>query len=308
MNIQKQILNIYRMINPKSKYAFKDIEFNYEITQKIISDRLLDDEPCMISRFGSIELDNIVNYIKTKCHKNNNESTTHFLNALCTFAGFFPKDDYIGLKKFCDLYIKDSLDIDILGCWQKNERYLSDRLNNTKKVLLPNLDPFFSISPWTKYLKGKKVLVIHSFAETIKRQYLTKRKYLFKNSDTLPEFDLITIKAIQSIGGEPNGFMTWFDALHHMESQMDVIDYDVALIGCGAYGLPLAAHAKRNGKKAVHLGGSLQLLFGIMGNRWFDPKSGLYNKYSVLLNDFWVRPMETERPKNADNVEGACYW
>lgn len=46
---------------------------------------------------------------------------------------------------------------------------------------------------------------------------------------------------------------------------MDKIDYDICLIGCGAYGFPLAAHAKRKGKKAVHLGGALQLLFGIKG-------------------------------------------
>lgn len=32
-------------------------------------------------------------------------------------------------------------------------------------------------------------------------------------------------------------------------------DYDICLIGYSAYGFPLAAHAKRKGKKAVHLGG-----------------------------------------------------
>ena len=50
-----------------------------------------------------------------------------------------------------------------------------------------------------------------------------------------------------------------------MKSQMDQTDYDIALIGCGAYGFPLAAHAKRMGKQAIHMGGSLQLLFGIRG-------------------------------------------
>ena len=27
-------------------------------------------------------------------------------------------------------------------------------------------------------------------------------------------------------------------------------------LGCGAYGFPLAAHVKRMGKKAIHMGGS----------------------------------------------------
>ena len=33
-----------------------------------------------------------------------------------------------------------------------------------------------------------------------------------------------------------------------MKMQMDEEDYDIALIGCGAYGMSLAAHAKRKGK------------------------------------------------------------
>ena len=41
---------------------------------------------------------------------------------------------------------------------------------------------------------------------------------------------------------------------------MNKTDYDICLIDCGAYKFPLAAHAKRQGKKAIHLDGSLQLL------------------------------------------------
>ena len=55
-----------------------------------------------------------------------------------------------------------------------------------------------------------------------------------------------------------------------MENEIDKHDYEVCLIGCGAYGLPLAAHVKKQGKKAIHIGGALQLLFGIMGKRWID--------------------------------------
>lgn len=89
-----------------------------------------------------------------------------------------------------------------------------------------------------------------------------------------------------------------------MESVIDKVDYDVALIGCGAYGMPLAAHCKRMGKKAVHLGGALQLLFGIRGNRW-ETEQDIYKQF---MNEHWVRPLESERPKVALNVENACYW
>ena len=52
-----------------------------------------------------------------------------------------------------------------------------------------------------------------------------------------------------------------------MEERIGKIDFDVALLGCGAYGLPFAASIKRMGKKAVHLGVATQILFGIKGKR-----------------------------------------
>lgn len=125
------------------------------------------------------------------------------------------------------------------------------------------------------------------------------------DKDTLPEFgSLKIIKAIQSIGGKDNGFASWFDALKFMEDQIDATDYEVALIGCGAYGMPLAAHCKKMGKKAIHLGGALQLLFGIKGNRW-ETEQKIYMKF---YNEHWVRPLDNERPPSALNVENACYW
>jgi hypothetical protein len=141
--------------------------------------------------------------------------------------------------------------------------------NNTIKVQLETLYPFFVKNPWTRALKGKKVLVVHPFEETIKMQY-SNRILLFENQDVLPQFQLITLKAIQSLGGGSTVFENWFKALKYMEDQISILDFDICILGCGAYGLPLAAHVKRMGKKAVHLGGGSQLLFGIKGRRWIE--------------------------------------
>lgn len=125
--------------------------------------------------------------------------------------------------------------------------------------------------------------------------------------DVLPEFEqLRVIKAIQSAAGNATetGYNSWFDALNSMKMQMDEEDYDIALIGCGAYGMSLAAHAKRKGKIAIHLAGWTQMLFGIYGKRWLEDQP----QYSRFINEYWVRPDESERPKNADTIEGACYW
>lgn len=89
----------------------------------------------------------------------------------------------------------------------------------------------------------------------------------------------------------------------YMKKEIDKVDYDICLIGCGAYGFPLAAHVKRTGKKAIHLGGGLQLLFGIRGKRW-----DMRDEYKSLMNEYWIRPSEDETPVVAKKVEGACYW
>ena len=78
----------------------------------------------------------------------------------------------------------------------------------------------------------------------------------------------MVLKAVQTAGGNQTEFKDWFEALEYMEQEIDKIDYDIVLLGCGAYGFPLAAHCKRMGKQAIHLGGVLQLLFGIKGKRW----------------------------------------
>lgn len=106
--------------------------------------------------------------------------------------------------------------------------------------------------------------------------------------------------------GNPN-FFTWFDALEWMENEIAHRDFDIALIGCGAYGFPLAAFIKRLGKKAIHLGGVLQLLFGIRGARW-ESSDYFGGKYKILFNEYWIRPGGTLRPANASSVENACYW
>jgi hypothetical protein len=168
------------------------------------------------------------------------------------------------------------------------------------------LDPYWSISPWTKALEGKKILVVHPFAETIEKQY-KKREFIFKNN-LLPKFNLKTIKAIQSIAGEKTVFNDWFEALESMKNEIDQQDYDICLIGCGAYGFHLAAHVKRMGKKAFHLGGSLQLLFGIRGNRWENENYNSEYNYSKLMNEYWIKPNKNEMPVNSKNIEESCYW
>ena len=123
----------------------------------------------------------------------------------------------------------------------------------------------------------------------------------------LPEFQLKTLKAVQTLAGnQDERFHTWFDALDYMFIKAMEIDFDIAIIGCGAYGMPLAIKLKKAGKQAIHLGGATQLLFGIKGARWEQPNYP--TKIGKLFNTSWVRPSENDHIKNGATIENACYW
>lgn len=281
-----------------------------------ISDLLSKSGPCMIARFGRLELEFIAHFKKLE-NLNFSEKlgeslfSRHWtfgfsqkrLNKLCNNAGFFPCSRKY-TQKFYDLMVSSMENLDLIGSWVEGEAYFTEVLGETKVCSLSDLEPYYHQSPWSKNLEGKKVLVIHPFVDSIKEQFLTKREKIFEDKNILPSFELKTLKSVQSIAGnKPKDFDDWFQALEWMTEQALLIDFDVAIIGCGAYGFPLASNLKKAGKKAIHLGGSTQIMFGVKGKRWEN-----HPKISPLINSFWISPSHKEKPKGAEKVEGACYW
>lgn len=219
-------------------------------------------------------------------------------------AGVFPATHLVA-DRFYSLMTTDLTDVDTIASYAWCERYIANLIAHCSTVNLNGYyAPFLYKHPWTRILEGKKILVIHPFAESIEQQYV-KRKLLFENPEVLPKFQsLQVIKAVQSIAGNDCGFKDWFEALDFMKREMEKADFDVALIGCGAYGFPLTVYAKRLGKVGIHLAGWTQMLFGIYGKRWLIDQP----QYARFINKHWIRPGQSEVPNGAGKVEGGCYW
>ena len=196
-------------------------------------------------------------------------------------------------------------EVDVLGLMQcPYEKYVVKKfMPGAVFAGLTDLEPYYYTSPWTKYLEGKKVLVIHPFSKTITYQYTANREKIFKDDKVLPEFSLRTIIPPQTLCGNTGGYSSWSDALKALKEQVYAQSFDVAIIGCGSYGLPIGAFIKEMGKISVHLGGATQILFGVRGGRW-DSMPIFQN----MMNEFWVRPSEEERPPNWKKAEGGCYF
>lgn len=284
------------------KHYAGGIVLSQDEANEILKKAIADNKPFFFGRHGSAELD-IAN--QALFAKQNIKNIDWTVLKKCSNCGFFCEDEE-SVFKFLDELIYSSAHIDMYGTFRMIlEDYYIKKFMHRNIILthLNMLDFWRYEHPFTSALKGKKVLVVHPLENTIKEQY-KKRAFLFRNPDVLPAFELKTLKAVQTImGTRDERFSSWFAALDYMYNEAMKIDFDVAILGCGAYGMPLSARLKQAGKTVIYMGGVTQILFGIKGDRWDrDPgASKLYNKH-------WVRPSIEDKPLNYEKVEGGCYW
>ncbi len=166
--------------------------------------------------------------------------------------------------------------------------------------------------PWTKVLPaGTRVAVVSPFAESISLQipHLNSlfSKELWNDPVILPirtgcspALDTTSAAAwpAASLAGG------WRVAVERIVRDVLESGARVALVGCGALSLPIVAALKRRGIIAIHLGGAIQVLFGIRGRRWIADK----DIGPLMKSPLWRNPLPTETPKNARVIEGGCYW
>ena len=316
------------------KHFFKPYgnEYHY-ITKKISGRRILEKEesnsriiqliqsgkPFWIARYGHTEMRfiNAVLYDRFIAGDitTENADVDSALKQFCNNAGFFPFDKELGTR-YVDSVLKAAPNIDIHAVWDLwMEEYMADAFENKAEFMRwGDFAPYYlrkkdNIKPWTSALKDKKVLVINPFVDSIQKQYTTFRTELFSkifDADMiLPQFELLTLKSVQTSGGNiDNRFSNWFEALDYMKNLINDIDFDVALIGCGAYGYLLADYIKKIGKGAIQSCGCTQMLFGVLGKRWTEDSTLM----SEVVNECWTRPSQEERYDGMNKVEDACYW
>jgi hypothetical protein len=218
-------------------------------------------------------------------------------------AGVFPQSEKT-FDRFGEVFLDAVMGCNALVCWDVAGEAEIFRAYCLRTILVKmrSLEPYFCATPWSRALECKRVLVVSPFATSIEKQY-DHRNALWDDARILPAFKLMTLRAPLSAGLVPPESPDWFEALARMKEKMDGMDYDVALIGAGAFSLPLAVHAKRKGKVGIHMGGSLQILFGITGARWRENPD-----FKPFIKESWRRPSSEETPPGFKLTENGCYW
>jgi hypothetical protein len=169
-------------------------------------------------------------------------------------------------------------------------------LNDTKTI---DRVPFYY-----EKIKGKKVLVVSSFAELCVQQYTSGNIYNLG-------IGFPTVKGVVGVT-PPYCFLNtgphknYFETLSAIYEEIKKADFDVAVLGCGVYGHMLCHLIHTELKKdAVYIGGCVTNIFGILSSREKDVGMGK----DVKTNEFWVLTIPDKyKPPNYKDIENGCYW
>lgn len=281
------------------------IESNKEIINIIKSNK-----PFIIARFGlGPETTLCYNYYVNKEINNNN------LNNVLRICGIYSKQNNIKIFEKYFKELNDSIkNFDILACFNNsNIEFIQNeysKIYKLKQIHSRSLEPFYVVQdneiPWTHSLFGKKVLIINPFTDSMQKQ-LNNNFEIFKNKKIfLDGQEFIFYKTFQTHG---NHYIhnDWLETYNIMCADIEKLDFDIALLGCGGYGLLLCNFIKNKIKKsAIYIGGGLQLLFGVMGNRWINRED--WKKIIKDNNTNFIYPSNDELLDNKNTIENSAYW
>jgi hypothetical protein len=220
------------------------------------------------------------------------------------------------IQEYSELYLKSFENCHVYFDWDQGGNYykhikdshnfISNNYNSKKPVWTRTLDIFDYISnPWTHSLKGKTILIISSFIETIKKNIHNNSKIYDK--ELFPECNFVFLKPPQTNGKNPS--RSFQIELQEFCDKIKIFtqnnNYDIALVSCGGYGNLVCNYIYSLGKSSIYVGGVLQMYFGILGTRWLRERPDIVKLY---LNKYWLKPDENEKPLGYKNIEGSCYW
>lgn len=306
-NLSRRIIyKIKGYKRPKIDYLLRDNEVD-SINSKI-SEKIKSGESFLVSRLGRVEMEIAFDslLIQNNILSNFKEKTYHNGKVM---AGVFPQNKF-SFMNFSSTYLYSLSNVDIIATWlDEREKILIDLYCHTNVLTtdLNCIEPFFSLFPWISALRGKNVLIVHPFKNTIELQLKNNQK-IISNNWFPPIANYIVYKPVVSNGEKyPLNHSTWDLALKQMIDEIKAIDFDVAVVAAGAYGLPLSSEIKSLGKVVIHLAGASQLLFKIIGGRWEQ-----FPRYKNLMDDSWIRPLDSDIDNDIrvafQKLEGPGYW
>ena len=183
---------------------------------------------------------------------------------------------------------------------QIKDKFISDLC--IKNFVLLNDTKFSSrIDNIYSHMKNKRVLVISCFDGIIKQQYDTGN--IYKLGLNFPQITGLTTVKFPYCFLNNGEHENYFETLEVVFNEIKMQEFDIALLGCGAYGHMLThrIHDELN-KDAIYIGGCITNLFGILSSR--------EKQHTDLKpNEYWITNIPDDyKPENYKAIENGCYW
>jgi hypothetical protein len=230
--------------------------------------------------------------------------------------GIFPAQPEF-YRKYNDFYLEHIHHIDCLGLFLlpvEMETAIVDyyQLQN-KLIYFADQEPDRSLPSraencYLPYFAGKKVLLVCPFAGILKERATEEIFNGVWSKIGKKWFHPASVDALEFPYGfeaeTQTRFTTALQLFENIKAQITQRDFDIALIGAGGLGIPLASFVKRMGKIGISLGGHLQVLFGVIGKRWRDREDWQHDYF----NEWWIDMPARYKPHASNVSDAGAYW
>jgi hypothetical protein len=228
-------------------------------------------------------------------------------------AGIFPATPEFQ-SRFADEFARAAGELDAIGVFPKlageSAELLAAHGMRGAPMDFSDQEPERSVPAdeercWLRHLRGRRVLIVAPFAKLLRARanhadYEAAWAKIGKRW-----FEPESVAAVElPYGFDPEvhrRYDTALDLLSEVRERVLAEEFDVALIAAGGLAIPLAAAIKRDGRAGLSLGGHLQVMFGVTGERWLEREDWR----RAYFNETWVRVPERYRPVGA-TMEN--YW
>lgn len=313
INILKQNISYDSIIRDNnSNYIINDDLRLITKEYIIINDlqNLLNDNKLITIRMGCVESSFILKYMydftiyndHQITNNSNNDNIDHYMKANAGL--YYTNEDF--KKDVFDWYCKNTIEI------------LKRATITTCVIVLPwdlpllsLLDIKTNIYDWAfihklilRNLKNKKLLYIGSAVDSIKYAYTKNIQNAWKFN--IGTFEMYFVKTPQTTLGMPYPNESIIETTNLIINEIieNYIDFDIAILGCGAYGPPIIniLNNKLGNKNMIYLGSMCYTMFGLYSDGIPIPLSD-----EDVIKEGFIEVLEKCDDK-CKNIDQGKYW
>jgi hypothetical protein len=284
-------------------------EINSE-TAKKFTEIMLQPESFFFGRIGGLEFEVVMRYFNNITHPQN--LYEDYIQQICHTCGYFDFTNYKlqNFMVFCQdmiRYYKDAKylsygnaitinEINYNQIYPEHKAFYNYVCENKTLFIYTFIEAVTDfMNSFKTWGEGKKILIISPLSKSINYQLTRKDKILknytfpnceFKTYNTKITYNNTLIDTKETLRVTTNSFL---EEIELIKNNIKNIDFDIAFIACAAYTMPLGDYiSKTMQKKAIYIGGILNMFFSIYGERF----KGMYPYISNIK--YLIDPIEND--------------